>query len=113
MTVPPGAAAPVARPGPRGVSLPMRPGRGAIGVIGIDDDKTGPLLTLDQRRLLDALVDQSALAIERVQLVEDMDRVRRSVESDRLRAALLTSISHDLKHPPAAIRGPHRTIRGF
>ncbi len=58
----------------------MRTGRGPIGVIGIDDDRTGPLLTPDQRRLLDALVDQGALAIERVQLVEDMDRVKRTVE---------------------------------
>jgi len=76
-------------------------GRGPIGVIGIDDDRTGPLLTPDQRRLLDALVDQGALAIERVLLVEDMDRVKRTVESDRLRSALLTSISHDLKTPLA------------
>src|SRR5258708_14954522 len=58
------------------------------------DDRTGPLLTPDQRRLLDALVDQGALAIERVLLVEDMDRVKRTVESYRLRSAPLTSISH-------------------
>ncbi|MDE2329927.1 MAG: sensor histidine kinase KdpD, partial [Bradyrhizobium sp.] len=80
-------------PGAKRLFLPMRTGRGAIGVIGIDDDRTGPLLTPDQRRLLDALVDQGALAIERVLLVEDMDRVKRTVESDRLRSALLTSIS--------------------
>ena len=36
----------------------MRTGRGAIGVVGIDSDKPGPLLTPDQRRLLDALIDQ-------------------------------------------------------
>src|SRR5580692_11247683 len=86
-------------PGAKRLFLPMRTGRGLIGVIGIDDDKAGPLLTPDQRRLLDALVDQGALAIERVLLVEDMDRVKRTVESDRLRSALLTSISHDLKTP--------------
>jgi two-component system sensor histidine kinase KdpD len=80
-------------------------------VIGIDDDRTGPLLTPDQRRLLDALVDQGALAIERVLLVEDMDRVKRTVESDRLRAALLTSISHDLKTPLASVLGAASTLR--
>jgi len=89
----------------------MRTGRGPIGVIGIDDDRTGPLLTPDQRRLLDALVDQGALAIERVLLVEDMDRVKRTVESDRLRAALLTSISHDLKTPLASVLGAASTLR--
>ena len=50
-------------------------------------------------------MDQGALAIERVQLVEDMDRVKRTVESDRLRSALLTSISHDLKTPLASVLG--------
>jgi two-component system sensor histidine kinase KdpD len=69
------------------------------------------LLTPDQRRLLDALVDQGALAIERVLLVEDMDRVKRTVESDRLRAALLTSISHDLKTPLASVLGAASTLR--
>jgi two-component system sensor histidine kinase KdpD len=98
-------------PGAKRLFLPMRTGRGAIGVIGIDDDRTGPLLTPDQRRLLDALVDQGALAIERVLLVEDMDRVKRTVESDRLRGALLTSISHDLKTPLASVLGAASMLR--
>jgi two-component system sensor histidine kinase KdpD len=98
-------------PGAKRLFLPMRTGRGAIGVIGIDNDRTGPLLTPDQRRLLDALVDQGALAIERVLLVEDMDHVKRTVESDRLRAALLTSISHDLKTPLASVLGAASTMR--
>jgi two-component system sensor histidine kinase KdpD len=51
------------------------------------------------------------LAIERVHLVEDMDRVRRSVETERLRSALLTSISHDLKTPLAAVLGSAGTLR--
>jgi two-component system sensor histidine kinase KdpD len=98
-------------PGAKRLFLPMRTGRGPIGVIGIDDDRTGPLLTPDQRRLLDALVDQGALAIERVQLVEDMDRAQRNIESDRLRQALLTSISHDLKTPLASVLGAASTLR--
>jgi two-component system sensor histidine kinase KdpD len=98
-------------PGAKRLFLPMRTGRGLIGVIGIDNDKTGPLLTPDQRRLLDALVDQGALAIERVLLVEDMDRVKRTIESDRLRSALLTSISHDLKTPLASVLGAASTMR--
>ena len=92
-------------PGAKRLFLPMRTGRGAIGVVGIDSDKAGPLLTPDQRRLLDALIDQAALAIERVHLVDDLDQAKRRVEADRLRAALLTSISHDLKTPLAAIVG--------
>jgi two-component system, OmpR family, sensor histidine kinase KdpD len=98
-------------PGAKRLFLPMRTGRGAIGVVGIDSDKSGPLLTPDERRLLDALIDQGALAIERVHLVEGMDKVKRTVETDRLRTALLTSISHDLKTPLAAVLGAASTLR--
>jgi two-component system, OmpR family, sensor histidine kinase KdpD len=98
-------------PGAKRLFLPMRTGRGAIGVMGIDSDKNGPLLTPDQRRLLDALIDQAALAIERVYLVEDVDRAKRTIETDRLRSALLTSISHDLKTPLAAVLGAATTLR--
>ncbi|MGA7432366.1 MAG: sensor histidine kinase KdpD [Xanthobacteraceae bacterium] len=98
-------------PGAKRLFLPMHTGRGAIGVIGIDSDKTGPLLTPEQRRLLDALMDQGALAIERVQLVENMERVERTAETERLRSALLTSISHDLKTPLASVLGSAGTMR--
>ena len=98
-------------PGAKRLFLPMHTGRGAIGVMGIDSDKSGPLFTPDRRRLLDALGDQGALAIERVKLVEDMDRVERVAETERLRSALLTSISHDLKTPLAAVLGSASTLR--
>jgi two-component system sensor histidine kinase KdpD len=91
----------------------MHTGRGPVGVVGIDSDKPGPLLTPDGRRLLDALMDQGALAIERVHLVEDMDSVKRTMETDRLRTALLTSISHDLKTPLAAVLGSAGTLRSL
>ncbi len=98
-------------PGARRLFLPLRTGRGMVGVVGLDGDKPGPLLTPDQRRLLDALADQAALAIERVHLVEDLDRARRSAETDRLRQALLSSLSHDLKTPLAAVLGSATTLR--
>jgi two-component system sensor histidine kinase KdpD len=100
-------------PGAKRLFLPMHTGRGAIGVVGIDNDRPGPLLTPDQRRLLDALMDQAALAIERVRLVEDLDRARRAAEADHLRSALLTSISHDLKTPLAGVLGAAGTLRGM
>ncbi|MBN9242479.1 MAG: sensor histidine kinase KdpD [Mesorhizobium sp.] len=92
-------------PGARRLFLPMRTGRGPVAVIGIDSDKQGPLLRPDERRLLDALSDQAALAIERINLSDDFDRAQRAAERDRLQAALLTSISHDLRTPLASILG--------
>ena len=98
-------------PGARRLFLPMRTGRGPVGVIGIDSDKSGPILDPEQRRLLDALTDQAALAIERVNLAEDVDKAERAAEKDRLLSALLTSISHDLRTPLASILGAAAGLR--
>ena len=92
-------------PGGKRLFLPMQTGRGPTGVFGIDRDEPGPLLTPDGQRLLNALSDQAALAIERVNLVRDVDQARLQAETDRLRSALLTSISHDLRTPLASILG--------
>ncbi len=98
-------------PGAKRLFLPMNTGRGAIGVVGIDSDVPGPILTPERRRLLDALTDQGGLAIERVRLVEDLDRAKLLTETDRLRQALLTSISHDLRTPLASVLGAATTLR--
>jgi two-component system sensor histidine kinase KdpD len=100
-------------PGTRRLFLPIRTGRGAVGVVGIDNDDPGPLLTPDQRRLLDALSDQTALAIERVNLADDLDRAKIAAETDRLRSALLTSLSHDLRTPLASILGSATSLDSY
>jgi two-component system sensor histidine kinase KdpD len=100
-------------PGARRLFLPLRTGRAPVGVLGVDRDDPGPLLTPDGRRLLDALADQAAVAIERITLVEDIDRARVTAETERLRAALLTSVSHDLRTPLASIIGSLSSLRSY
>jgi two-component system sensor histidine kinase KdpD len=100
-------------PGGKWLFLPMRTGRGVVGVVGLESEKQGALLTPDQRRLFDALADQAALAIERVNLAQDIDRNRLSAETERLRSALLTSISHDLRTPLASILGSASSLNSF
>jgi two-component system sensor histidine kinase KdpD len=85
--------------------MPMRTGRGPVGVVGVIRDEPGAPSLPDQQRLLDALTDQAALAIERVNLARDLHLARLQSETDRLRSALLTSISHDLRTPLASILG--------
>jgi two-component system sensor histidine kinase KdpD len=80
-------------------------------VVGIWKDLAGPLLTPTERRLLDALLDQTALAVDRVQLARDVDASRLLAETERLRAALLNSIGHDLKTPLASILGAITALR--
>ena len=100
-------------PGARRLFLPMRTLRGVVAVIGLDSDRSGDLLTPDQRRLLTSLADQTALAIERLHLAEEMDVARVAAETDRLRAALLTSISHDLRTPLASILGSATSLKQY
>ena len=100
-------------PGAPRLFLPMRTGRGKLGVVGIRGEIDGPLLTPDQRRLLDALLDQTAVAVERVQLARDVDETRLLAETERLRTALLTSLGHDLKTPLASILGTISSLRSF
>ena len=100
-------------PGAKRLFLPLRTGSGPVGVLGIDRDTPGPLLTPDGRRLLDALCDQAAVAIERISLAKGLDEARVLAETERLRGALLTSISHDLRTPLASILGAVSSLRSY
>jgi two-component system, OmpR family, sensor histidine kinase KdpD len=96
-------------PGARRLFVPLATARGPVGVLGLDAGLEAPaerqLLGPGQRRLLDALADQIAVAIERISLAEDVIQAQRHAETERLRSALLTSLSHDLRTPLAAILG--------
>ena len=100
-------------PGASRLYVPLTTGETPVGVVGLDSDREGPLLTPEEQRLLDALADQAAVAIERIQLVADVDRAKLAAEADKLRSALLASISHDLKTPLAAILGAAGNLRDY
>lgn len=93
--------------------LPLHSGPGVVGVLSVRRDDDESLLSPDVSRLLHALSNQAAMSLERAQLTDDMQEARLSVEADRLRAALLTSISHDLKTPLASILGNISSLRQF
>lgn len=98
-------------PGARRLYLPLQTPRGPIALVGVQR-AASELFTPDERRLLDALLDQAAVAIERVRLADDVDEVRLQAETERLRNSLLTSISHDLRTPLASIIGAVTSLRG-
>jgi two-component system sensor histidine kinase KdpD len=97
-------------PGGKWLFLPLRTGSGTVGVIGIEREA---LLTPDEHRLVDALADQVAVSIERISLARGLAEARVLAETERLRAALLTSISHDLRTPLASIIGTVSSLRSF
>ncbi len=98
-------------PGAKWLFLPLRTSAGPVAVVGIA--AADGLLTPDQRRLLDALGDQAAVSIERIALAEAVDRSHLFAETERLRTAMLTSISHDLRTPLAAILGAASTLQSY
>lgn len=90
--------------------IPLKTGRGPVALIGIAFGAGGQNPSSDQRRLLDAVADQSAVAIERALLARDVEQARLLAETENLRSALLSSISHDLRTPLVSIIGSATTL---
>lgn len=93
--------------------LPMKTGRGPVGVLGVQIRNDPPLLSPEQGRLIDTLAAQAAVAIERTALVADIEKARIAAETERLRTALLSSLSHDLRTPLVSILGAASSLYAY
>ena len=100
-------------PGARWLFVPIRTSRSPVGVIGVLPLKAGRELGASERRLLEAVGNQAAIAIERLTLADDIDQARLGAERERLRSAMLTSVSHDLRTPLASIIGALSSLRSY
>jgi two-component system sensor histidine kinase KdpD len=67
----------------------------------------------EQRRLAEAMTEEIAQAVVRTQLVADLEDARVTGETERLRSALLSSVSHDLRSPLAAIIGAASSLDNY
>ncbi|ABR64132.1 DUF4118 domain-containing protein [Sinorhizobium medicae] len=88
---------------------PLRSPHGIVGVCGfLQDDKP---LDISEERALAAILDQTAVAVDRARLSrESLDQAAR-LEGEKFRQALLSSISHDLRTPLATITGAVTSLR--
>ena len=89
--------------------LPLTTVRGRVGHVALYSLTLG----VDERSHADALIEQAAVAVERTLLVRDLADARLVSERERLRSALLSSVSHDLRTPLASIIGATSTLLAY
>lgn len=90
---------------------PMISSKGSLGVIGVTLADDEDLLPAATESALQSFADQAAVAIERTLLVDETARMASVAEGERLRSALLSSVSHDLRTPLASILGSVTSLR--
>ncbi|OGP85363.1 MAG: two-component system sensor histidine kinase KdbD, partial [Deltaproteobacteria bacterium RBG_13_65_10] len=92
-------------PGVAGLYVPLLGPQVKVGVLGLVPKDRSRFENPEQRRLLETFVTQTAMAMERTRLEEESDSARLAADREHLRSTLLSSVSHDLRTPLAAITG--------
>ena len=98
-------------PSARGVFIPLLGGQGPFGVVCLLPSKTQWPFSPAQESLLETFTNSLGLALERTFLAKESQEAKFQAESERIRNALLSSISHDLRTPLTAIAGAASSIQ--
>lgn len=85
--------------------VPLKGATRILGVVAIKPFEPERMLTGGERRIIEALADQAATTFDRRLLAQGREQARIEAESERLRTALLSSLSHDLRTPLGSIEG--------
>lgn len=90
---------------------PLKSEAVTLGVVGIAPGTGVRGSGADDWASVESMLHHAAIALERAQLEADALRSRSEIERERLRSALLSSLSHDLKTPLASILGAVTSLR--
>jgi len=85
--------------------LPVRSDQDTLGVVGLRFPSAMGSLSFEQRRLAESMTEDIGQAALRVRLVSELEGARVAGETERLRSALLSSVSHDLRSPLSSMIG--------
>lgn len=83
------------------------------GVIAIRFRDHPQALSFELQRLTELMIEDIAQTLSRVQLSLQLENSRVVAETEKLRSALLSSVSHDLRSPLAAIIGSADTLKYY
>jgi two-component system sensor histidine kinase KdpD len=97
-------------PGAMALYLPLFTSSRTVGVLGILPGSSSSLFDQEQIHILESFANQIAMAIERALLSEETQAALLKAETETLRNLLLSSVSHDLRTPLAAITGAATTL---
>jgi two-component system sensor histidine kinase KdpD len=97
-------------PGAKALYLPLIAAAKTIGVVGLLPGLATEPFTPEQIHALESFSNQTAMALERAFLAEETQRALLKIETEALRNTLLSSVSHDLRTPLAAITGAGTTL---
>lgn len=87
------------------LAVPLRSSSRVLGVVVIDPGDPNRELAEADRQAVMALAELAATTLERATLAEQTAWARKEVEGEKLRTALLSSLSHDLRTPLGSIEG--------
>jgi two-component system sensor histidine kinase KdpD len=87
--------------------------RGFVSVIGVRPFDDAARLDPDRRRILDLIAVQAGVALDRARFAHEAADARVEAESERLKGALLSSVSHDLRTPLATIRSAVENVLAY
>ena len=90
---------------------PLMTPRGVVGVCGFQPRTPNEPISPEDERALTAMLEQTAIAIDRSLLVGEAVRTAALEENEKLRTTLLSSLSHDLRTPLSSITGAVTTLR--
>ena len=93
--------------------LPLGVEGDRIGAVGLRFVAALTELPADQWQLAEAIVAQTAQAAGRTRLARSLEASRVEAETERLRTALLSSVSHDLRSPLASVIGAASSLAAY